>query len=459
MRKERVFIDENAHIQNLCCEVNLDGGIPKATISFDNLGYGVITAIKFCAQGFNAFNDIVLIEGKDSFFLIVQDISIDKNSRAEGLTIQLPDSDIRRLELKESQICFADGTVATYKGAKEKEIELDSFEEPETEEEELLFYAIQDVISDKVKYIPQEDDTGWICGCGRYNPGEYSVCTGCGVEKSTVFQIADPENYEAILERQKELEEENSKIEQEKEAKKRKANMIKGIIVVFAVIVGILLIRYTAHAITLSKRTTYSSEEEMKTALQGTYTYYLTYGNSKRPGRSITINGDTATYSFPSLDSTVESEIREWNYKEGTIRTVEELVITSEGNLKDGEDVYERNRYSYRSASSSSSSSSSRSGDSYESAYSALHITVDRVQSNSSYTICTGSVKNDGNKTYKFVTLKGSFKDARGNVVDTDWTYGVGAEGLAPGESTTFRLSVPKNYDIVSCSISIMDYD
>ena len=64
MRKERVFIDENAHIQNLCCEVNLDGGIPKATISFDNLGYGVITAIKFCAQGFNAFNDIVLIEGK-----------------------------------------------------------------------------------------------------------------------------------------------------------------------------------------------------------------------------------------------------------------------------------------------------------------------------------------------------------------------------------------------------------
>lgn len=143
MRKERVFIDENAHIQNLCCEVNLDGGIPKATISFDNLGYGVITAIKFCAQGFNAFNDIVLIEGKGSFFLIVQDISIDKNSHAEGLTVQLPDSDIRRLELKESQICFADGTVATYKGAKEKEFELDSFEEPETEEEERLFYAMR----------------------------------------------------------------------------------------------------------------------------------------------------------------------------------------------------------------------------------------------------------------------------------------------------------------------------
>lgn len=457
MRKERVLIDKNAHIQNLCYEVDLDGGIPKALVSFDNLGYGVITAIKFFAQGFNSFNDMVLIEGKDSFFLIVQDISIDKNSHAEGLTVRLPDSGIRRLELKESQICFADGTVATYKGAKEKEFELNSFEEPETEEEELLFYAIQDVISDKVKYIPEEDDTGWICGCGRYNPEKYSVCTGCGIEKSAVFQIADPENYGTILEKQKKLEEENRKIEQEKEAKKRKANMIKGIIVVFAAIVGILLIRYTAHAITLSKRTTYSSEEEMKTALQGTYTSYFTYGNSKSPRCSITINGNELTYSWPSLDDTVESEIREWNYKEGTIRIFRELVITSEGDIKDGDDVYERNRYSYWSA--SSSSSSSRSSDSYESAYSALHITVDRVQSNSSYTICTGSVKNDGNKTYKFVTLKGSFKDARGNVVDTDWTYGVGAEGLAPGESTTFRLSVPKNYDIVSCSVSIMDYD
>lgn len=460
MRKERVFIDENAHIQNLCCEVNLDGGIPKATISFDNLGYGVITAIKFCAQGFNAFNDIVLIEGKGSFFLIVQDISIDKNSYAEGLTVQLPDSDIRRLELKESQICFADGTVATYKGAKEKEFELDSFEEPETEEEERLFYAIQDVISDKVKYIPQEDESGWVCSCGRYNPKEYSVCTCCGVEKSEIFQIADPENYEAILEKQKELEEENRKIEQEKEARKRKANRKKGIIVVVAAIVGFLLIQYMAHAITLSKRTTYSSEEEMRTALQGTYTYYYTYGNNRTPGKSITINGDTATYSWPSLDETMEIEIREWNYKEGTIRTFEELVITSEGNLKDGEDVYERSHYSHRSTSSSSSSSSgSGSFYSYESASSALDITVDRVQSNSSYTICTGSIKNDGNKTYRYVKLKGAFKDSHGNVVDTDWTYGVGAEGLASGESTTFRLTVPRNYDIVSCSVSIMDYD
>lgn len=316
MKKEKIIIDRSAHIQNLCCEVDAAAGVCKAFISFDNLGYGVITAIKFYAQGYNSFGDAILVEEKDSFFLIVQDISIDKNSRAERLVVRLPNSDIRRLELKEGQICFADGTVAAYAGADEKEFELEELADPEEAD---LLEAVCDVISDKARYIPQEDESGWVCSCGRYNPKEYSVCTCCGVEKSEIFQIADPENYEAILEKQKELEEENRKIEQEKEARKRKANRKKGIIVVVAAIVGFLLIQYMAHAITLSKRTTYSSEEEMRTALQGTYTYYYTYGNNRTPGKSITINGDTATYSWPSLDETMEIEIREWNYKEGTI--------------------------------------------------------------------------------------------------------------------------------------------
>ncbi len=82
-----------------------------------------------------------------------------------------------------------------------------------------------------------------------------------------------------------------------------------------------------------------------------------------------------------------------------------------------------------------------------------------RVSSNSSYTICTGKVTNTGSRTYGYVEVKGAFKDYSGNVVDTDWTYAVGSEGLSPGESTTFRLSVDKDYSIETCSISILDYD
>lgn len=81
------------------------------------------------------------------------------------------------------------------------------------------------------------------------------------------------------------------------------------------------------------------------------------------------------------------------------------------------------------------------------------------VDTNSSYTVCTGKITNNGSRIYTFVEVKGAFKDKNGEVVDTDWTYAVGSEGLAPGESATFRLSVPKDYSVETCSVSILDYD
>ena len=81
------------------------------------------------------------------------------------------------------------------------------------------------------------------------------------------------------------------------------------------------------------------------------------------------------------------------------------------------------------------------------------------LSTNSSYTIATGTVTNNGSHTYTFVKVKGTFEDSSGTVVDTDWTYVVGSEGLAPGETKSYRLSVPKDYTIRSCTVSILDYD
>lgn len=81
------------------------------------------------------------------------------------------------------------------------------------------------------------------------------------------------------------------------------------------------------------------------------------------------------------------------------------------------------------------------------------------VTHNSSYTVCTGTITNNGNRTYSFVEVKGTFKDSSGKVLETDWTYAVGSEGLAPGESSSFRMSVKKNTSIRKCDIEIIDYD
>lgn len=81
------------------------------------------------------------------------------------------------------------------------------------------------------------------------------------------------------------------------------------------------------------------------------------------------------------------------------------------------------------------------------------------VSKNTSYTICNATITNKGKKTYTFIEVKGKFKNSSGNILDTDWTYAVGSEGLAPGESASFRLSVKKNTNITKCDLEILDYN
>ena len=120
------------------------------------------------------------------------------------------------------------------------------------------------------------------------------------------------------------------------------------------------------------------------------------------------------------------------------------------------ETIYKKDQFE---TSTSKKPASTKTYEPAESGFSVLQVSDVKVSYNSSYTVCTGSVKNTGKKTYKFIEVKGAFKNYSGTVLDTDWTYVVGSEGLAPGESSTFRMSIPKNYDVSSCTVSVYDFD
>ena len=51
-----------------------------------------------------------------------------------------------------------------------------------------------------------------------------------------------------------------------------------------------------------------------------------------------------------------------------------------------------------------------------------------------------GRVHNAGTSAVTYVKIEAQFLDARGNVVDTDWTYAVTSEPLQPGESRSFDI-------------------
>lgn len=107
--------------------------------------------------------------------------------------------------------------------------------------------------------------------------------------------------------------------------------------------------------------------------------------------------------------------------------------------------------------SSASSHQSSNEMSAYAYALTYLKTSNVKIEHNSSYTVCTGTIKNTGTYTIRYVKIKGAFATYSGTVQDTDWTYAVGSEGLAPGESTSFYMSVPKDTSIKKCEITFIN--
>ena len=242
MKLTKMVVDTNAHIANIKCSIALNGDISEASVSFDNLGYGIITAVKFYARGYNAFGNVLPVSGRDVFFLTVQDIHIGKHEHAQNLKIKLPSSDIRRLDLQECQIFFADGTSAAYNGPNVRTFDVYSFEQ--TGQEKNTLDALRDVVSPYIVNLPVDSNQGWICACGKYNKCNSAFCENCQTKKSQIFQIYDPayvadvqKKHQQRIEKQREAEKAK---EEEAAGKKRKRLLLS--LVVIAILCGIAVL-------------------------------------------------------------------------------------------------------------------------------------------------------------------------------------------------------------------------
>lgn len=75
----------------------------------------------------------------------------------------------------------------------------------------------------------------------------------------------------------------------------------------------------------------------------------------------------------------------------------------------------------------------------------------------SSYTLFTGKITNVDNRTHKFATVKLKLKIGA-QVVDSDWTYAVGSEGISPGESARFEIYYSGDAYWTDYEIELLDY-
>ncbi len=76
------------------------------------------------------------------------------------------------------------------------------------------------------------------------------------------------------------------------------------------------------------------------------------------------------------------------------------------------------------------------------------------------YSIFSGSVENFSTRSVEFVKIKLELMDEDKKILDTDWTYAVGSEGLRPGAQARWELMYnDAGFDWKYWRVSVMDYD
>lgn len=87
-----------------------------------------------------------------------------------------------------------------------------------------------------------------------------------------------------------------------------------------------------------------------------------------------------------------------------------------------------------------------------------LKIEDEKLVFEDEYMYFSGFIKNTGDKTYTYVKVKVIYYDNSDNVIDTDWTYAVSSEGIAPNERKRFEIVSKYTGEITQGSLSILDY-
>lgn len=135
-----------------------------------------ICAVKLEAVGFNSFNDVVNVDEKDSFQILIQDANITSDKSYYTERIKLPNNDIRRLQFTVLQTVTDTGEVVqntpdmvTYTLRALSEGDANALKEYKPEYK-------------KARYYPEAHDGFWVCPCGRATRKE--TCPICGIIRS-----------------------------------------------------------------------------------------------------------------------------------------------------------------------------------------------------------------------------------------------------------------------------------
>lgn len=192
------------------------------------------------------------------------------------------------------------------------------------------------------------------------------------------------------------------------------------VIVVFAIVI---------YVGSLPKRHIFSSVEEMKPAVEGVYTCY----DGDEPRYQLKVSADRLIIRKcePRGGKDTLFIVRASNPSQGTIEISRGLlVVTSTGDIVFDGDLYEKGGQWVSAKNGGLDEATTEP----EIASEVLVLSNIEVINVSESTVCTGTIKNTGRNTYRYVKVRGIFEDDALNQVDTAVIHAIGLKGLAPRE-------------------------
>ena len=205
-------------------------------IDFMNTSEDVISAVLFSIHGFNVFGDLVYINEKDSFEILKQDLSMRPGNTC-SIKTELPDADIRRVEIEVKKVCLVNGIVEENNEIKYVETNREILNE------KYLGFAKQE--NKKARYYAIMKNEYWQCVCGFVNIG--NTCKICGMAKKAALKFSKEEiektyeKYQEKVQKEERKKEERirlQKIQDEKEKREIVRKIAIGIKI--ASVVGII---------------------------------------------------------------------------------------------------------------------------------------------------------------------------------------------------------------------------
>ena len=176
--------DFNAHISDIHVTLLRENEKNYAQIACRNVSGKTIAQISFKARGFDYFDDVIKNGDEEYFTIMTGNLELLPGACSEECRTKI-NEEIRRLEVQEAVVWFADGTKADYPGPDYHIYYAECFME-DSYRDKPEFDVLKEMDGRFCCY-PKENGEGWLCACAYLNRKDRMICGGCGHGKTEIF--------------------------------------------------------------------------------------------------------------------------------------------------------------------------------------------------------------------------------------------------------------------------------